>query len=345
MVEQGPKENIGNSLYAGKENARIYDVVYGMTEREDIPFWLNLASQLKPQNILEIGVGTGRVAIPLAESGFNVTGIDIEKSMLDIACEKTSKLPKDIKQRLSFIRGDAHNFNLNRQFDLIIVTFNTFYHFMTEKEQVNVLKNVRKHLEPKKGVLVLDMFNSLVKAAWEWDSSEKGKIPENRPPFKEFLSIDTKKGLGVYRAIRDYIDHAYNHKRLFIDRQSKIYKLASKKLLAENRVLFEIPLHNIIDVQYVLFESGFESTQVIGDYEGHPSLDGAILTSGTSIKGAPSEKVIIVTGPGERRFKPKPISVEEAERIKNSRRDIGLEIIINGKVMPPELRDLLMGNK
>ena len=120
MVERSTTPEITSSLYATKKDAWIYDLIYETTEKEDIPFWLNLAKQLKPRNILEIGVGTGRIAIPLAKAGFEVVGLDLEESMLDVAREKTAKLPQETQNKLKFVRGDARYIDLGQTLKRLI---------------------------------------------------------------------------------------------------------------------------------------------------------------------------------------------------------------------------------
>jgi SAM-dependent methyltransferase len=335
MVGKEKEIQVNNSLYAGRENARIYDLVYGLTETKDIPFWINMAEQVKPREILEIGVGTGRIAIPLAKAGFNVVGLDIEKSMLGVAKEKTAKLEKNVRKKLNFIEGDARNFDLNQQFDLITIPFNTFCHFLTKDDQVAVLKNIHKHLNPVKGVLVIDTFNSISKVAEEWDSSKDGKIPEDRSSFKQYIAIDTQREVVVRRLIRDYFDYAGGMKKLFIDRQSEVYRLRDLKLINENRSVFEAASLDIMSALDILPKAGFGKWKVVGDYDGHPSLDLMPLMIDMEIKGAPSEKIIIVTGPGMGQFEGEGLSPEKAEEIKNSRKNTGLELIVDGQELDP----------
>jgi 2-polyprenyl-3-methyl-5-hydroxy-6-metoxy-1,4-benzoquinol methylase len=60
-------------------NGAHYDA---MSNTEDIPFWIHQA-QTYGDPILELAVGTGRIAIPLAKEGFSITGIDMSDSMMD----------------------------------------------------------------------------------------------------------------------------------------------------------------------------------------------------------------------------------------------------------------------
>src|ERR1700740_6517 len=87
--------------------------------RGDIAFYRNLAQRANGE-VLEIGVGTGRVAVELAKAAIRVTGLDLSKAMLAIASEKAAA--SGIGDWLRLECGDMRNFDLGRQkFGLVIV--------------------------------------------------------------------------------------------------------------------------------------------------------------------------------------------------------------------------------
>lgn len=100
--------------------------------------------------ILELGSGTGRIAIPLAEAGFRVTGIESEPDM--IAVMERKPYPHD---RLTVIRADARSFCLEERFDAVLLSCNFINHFPDGNDVVAVLACCRKHLNPD-GVILLD---------------------------------------------------------------------------------------------------------------------------------------------------------------------------------------------
>jgi SAM-dependent methyltransferase len=335
MVERQEATPIGNSMYSGERNARLYDAVYALTETKDIPFWLNIAKQIKAKNILEIGVGTGRVAIPLAQKGFRVTGLDTESSMLKVAQEKISKLSQKTQERLDLIQADARNFSLNKKFDLVICPLNTFCHFFSKEDQVAVLKNMRNHADSKKGVVVIDTFSSFAKIAYRKSVSSAQINPEDKLPFKDYIAIDMKSERVALRSVRDHDDSENEGERFIIDRESKLFDLKTGKLLDKNRSIFSAAALNIFSTLKIMGESGFDAWQVMSDYKCHPNMDAVGLMVGADIKGTPSEKMIIIAGPGYDKIKGTPLSPQEAERLKKERKDIGLEITINGQNIDP----------
>lgn len=303
-------------IFGQHRDAWIYDVTYSLTEREDVPFWIDVAKQLRPNRILEIGTGSGRVAVSLAKAGFDVVGIDIEKAMLEIAEGKRDALtPKD-KRRLDLVQADARNFAFNEKFDLIIIPLNTFNHFLTLEDQVAVLKCIKDHLNPEKGVLAMDLFNPSAKLAYTWNSREQGPINPDRQPLKEYFAVDKETSIGVFRAVYDYFDTATD--TFYVEREGLVINMKDKTLIDGNRFKVPMALHGMLSLREPFSAAGFDSWQIIGNYQGYPSLDLLCLTSGMGIKGTPSEKMIVVTGPGYKRVKPKRISPEIAETLKTT---------------------------
>ena len=107
---------------------------------------------LKPygRRVLELGCGTGRVAIPLAEASYDVTGIEAEPDML--ARLEQKQYPRE---RLKIVRADARSFHLESQFDAILLSCNFMNHFVEAADALAVLERCREHLAPE-GVIVMD---------------------------------------------------------------------------------------------------------------------------------------------------------------------------------------------
>jgi len=144
---------IGSDLY--DVESPIYDKIYDYLE--DIPFYEEYAKAAGGL-VLECGVGTGRVAIPLAKAGISVVGIDINERMLAIAREKLAKESPDVQSRAKLVKADMRNFKLEEKFSLCIIPFNTFLHMLTVEDQEAALKAVRGHLVSE-GLLIISVFN------------------------------------------------------------------------------------------------------------------------------------------------------------------------------------------
>ncbi len=104
-------------------------------------FYLSIAQSIAG-TILELGCGTGRFTIPLAQKGLKITGLDAVPGMLSLARAKAGSLP------VQWIEADARSFSLHLRFDLIFESGSTFMHMLTNQDQLAFLANVQKHLAP-----------------------------------------------------------------------------------------------------------------------------------------------------------------------------------------------------
>jgi SAM-dependent methyltransferase len=126
--------------------AEIYDFSYEGFD-EDVEFYENLA-RAGNGTILELGVGSGRVAVPLSARGFKVTGIDTSTSMLAKAHERAAAARVRKGGDLELLAEDMTSFDLGRRFGLVLCAANTFQHMLTTEEQRACLQCAAKHLEP-----------------------------------------------------------------------------------------------------------------------------------------------------------------------------------------------------
>ena len=111
----------------------------------------------KDAAILDIGCGTGRHAITLAQRGYSVTGIDLSDSML----AKARELAAASNVTVEFMRKDARDFNFNESFDLaIMICEGAFCLMETDEMNFAILKNVFLSLK-KNGKLIFTALNGL----------------------------------------------------------------------------------------------------------------------------------------------------------------------------------------
>lgn len=142
-------------LYEG--TAELYDHVGPYRTRGDVEFYVDMAKQYGGR-VLEVGCGTGRVLIPTAAAGVEITGLDNSPSMLDMLRKNLSRAPKQVQDKVQLEVGDMRNFDLGEQFDLITIPFRPFQHMLTVEDQLACLRTIRKHLKPN-GRFVFDVFN------------------------------------------------------------------------------------------------------------------------------------------------------------------------------------------
>jgi SAM-dependent methyltransferase len=102
------------------------------------------------KKILELGSGTGRIVIPLAEAGFQVTGIEFESDMISLMEKKDYP-----RNRLRVVQADARHFSLDERFDVILLSCNFLNHFTDAADVASILSCCRDHLEPD-GCVIID---------------------------------------------------------------------------------------------------------------------------------------------------------------------------------------------
>jgi SAM-dependent methyltransferase len=138
--------------------ADYYDAEYQSRDMlaQDVPFCLGVLPKRR-QSVLELAVGTGRAAIPIAQAGHRVVGVDYDPGMIAIAKQKRDAVGI-AEKNLKLLRQDALRLNLAERFDWICIFFNTFVNFTTLQQQDRVLAGVRKHLK-RGGRFWLDIFN------------------------------------------------------------------------------------------------------------------------------------------------------------------------------------------
>lgn len=139
--------NFSDSTY-GENIAEVYDDWYSELDPQAIPTLVELA---QGGRALELGIGTGRIALPLSEAGIEVQGIDASPAMV-------AKLrAKPGGEKIKVYHGNFANVDVQGQFDLIYIAFNTFFALTTQEEQIRCFTNVANHLSPN-GVFLIKVF-------------------------------------------------------------------------------------------------------------------------------------------------------------------------------------------
>lgn len=158
-------------------SAHLYDGLNYFND--DMPFYLGQA-RAACGPALEFCCGTGRLTIPLAKAGIDITGLDLAPSMIARAREKAHA----VRLKIRFIRGDMRRAFLGRKFKLVFIPFNSIQNTYSIVDVERVLTNVRRHLAPD-GRFVFDIFNPslsyVVKAERKVQRNKmKFRLPDGR---------------------------------------------------------------------------------------------------------------------------------------------------------------------
>ena len=137
-----------------RENAaRYYDL--SPEDPDDIPFYEQRLPSPEAR-ILELGCGTGRVLVPLAEKCGYILGIDISEAMLSLCRQKLAE--KEIPSSMPEVQqGDITDLHPGEKFDLIIAPYRVFQTLETDREVSGFFGTVRNHLS-EGGTVILNIF-------------------------------------------------------------------------------------------------------------------------------------------------------------------------------------------
>lgn len=250
--------------------ARFYDGDY-RDYNDDIPLVLKTA-RAAGRAALELGCGTGRVLLPLAEAGYDVVGIDRSAALLAIARHKLAKLgyaapaagsetPEsearaDGSWRVRLAQADMTDFRLGqREFDFAFVVSNTLMHVTTQAGQMEALRCASRHLRPG-GRLLIDLFNPDV------------AYLESIAGIQELADswVDEKSGAQVLKWTTRYVDWArqiqetdFVYEEIFPDGRN-----------AQTRLSFPLRFWWPEEGAMLLEQAGFVVDELYGDLDGSP---------------------------------------------------------------------------
>jgi SAM-dependent methyltransferase len=133
--------------------ARLYDP-WSAAVVEDISFYVEEALA-SGGPVVELGVGTGRIAIPTAAAGVHVIGIDSSAGMLEVCAEQARKA--DVAERLDLRLGDLRRPPVDERVPLVTCPFRAYLHLSNDEERLEALEAARALLADG-GRLIFDVF-------------------------------------------------------------------------------------------------------------------------------------------------------------------------------------------
>jgi SAM-dependent methyltransferase len=163
--------------------ARLYDP-WSVSVREDVDFYVELA-RVADGPVVELGVGTGRIAIPIAAAGVQVIGVDSSRGMLEVCAEAAALA--GVAHLVDLRVGDLRDPPVQERVALVICPFRAFLHLHTHAERLDALRAARELLVPG-GRFVFDVF-----APGEDDIAEThGRWLEREPGIFERADWDAQ---------------------------------------------------------------------------------------------------------------------------------------------------------
>ncbi len=187
--------------------AELYDLVY-LTDRltsvfgPDVEFFVDSARQAGGRT-LELGCGTGRVLVPTAIAGCQITGLDRSEPMLDQCRKKVAGQSEAVQHRVRLVQGDMTAFQTGETYSLVTIPFRAFQHLITVDQQKACLGCVHRSLATA-GRLVIDVFNP------RFDRLFDPKYAEEKDDFAEFTLADGRRFRRTSRTAAFHRDQQYN---------------------------------------------------------------------------------------------------------------------------------------
>ncbi|ADU29510.1 class I SAM-dependent methyltransferase [Evansella cellulosilytica] len=242
--------------YYNKLSSEVYNMdKYIGLSFGDVEFYRDRLASCKG-SILEPGVGTGRILIPLLEIGLKVDGFDVSQEMLEICrynCEERGLTP-------SIFKGHMETFSIDKKYEAIIVPTGTFLLLHKREDAIKALKNFYNHLNHG-GRLIVDTFlqtdfssGKISTRTWETSSGD-------------IITLDTK----VVEV--DYINqYTLSHNRYEKWRQGELIHTELER--------FPLRWFGIEEFKAILEKIGFENIIISADYkfEQYPTHSNQIVT-------------------------------------------------------------------
>jgi len=157
---------------------------------EDIAFYCAMAKRYG-EPVLELGCGTGRITMAIAEAGCHVVGLDVSRKMLERAVEKRARLRREAQELVHLVQGDMTGFDLSEKFRSVMIPFRPFQHLLETEHQIRCLDCVRRHLA-RRGRLILDFFQTDAERMHDSKFLEESPLAEYDMPGGRHVALSER---------------------------------------------------------------------------------------------------------------------------------------------------------
>jgi ubiquinone/menaquinone biosynthesis C-methylase UbiE len=253
--EEARRSELNETIYYQEREAEIYDLEY-QWKTDDIEYWIALANEYAggEGTALELACGTGRVLLPIAESGVRVVGIDQSPWMLKKAKEKLESKLESVQERVGLLEADMRTVQLEQKFEFIYLPFNTFLILRTVDDQLAVFETVRRHLAPG-GVFAFEMF-----------VPDVNRLASKERPLKWGNEVDQTLGdLGV-RLQRDSLTRFdLIRQQIFSTFRIREYRdhVLQREFINDLQLTYIFPR----ELEHLVARAGFEFVHFWGNYD------------------------------------------------------------------------------
>ena len=232
----------------GEIMARYYDRAYaGLRDESDTNFYRALAREAAGP-VLELGVGTGRVLLPIAADGIPCTGLDLSQPMLNALRRKPHP------PTLRLVHAPMHAFELgSERFALIYSAFRAFQHLCHVEDQLACLDCVRRHLAPG-GTFAFDVFFPSLARLAERDA----------PPAEDVRFLDGDDVIVRLTEAHPQVE------RQILDVRMRYERWRGGMAVRTESVVFELRYFFRYELEHLLARAGFGAVSIYGDFSRAP---------------------------------------------------------------------------
>ncbi|GAC1465633.1 MAG: class I SAM-dependent methyltransferase [Chloroflexota bacterium] len=229
--------------------ARYYDLEHAAFD-DDIAFY---REYIQRDPVLEVGVGTGRVALPLLEAGLEVWGIDVSAQMLAVARQRLAGY-----ERIHLLQVSAVELDLPERFPTVLMPLNILWHCGDQEGQIASLSAMRRHMT-RDGLLIVDCSNPLTMA----DRGASGQVRQR------FHSVGGELDVRGWSACWDDEAEQTLSLSLYYDEVQHDLTLRRSSVDLELRYTYRAELHLLLRC------AGFDLLHDYGSYDLEPFSAGS----------------------------------------------------------------------
>jgi SAM-dependent methyltransferase len=244
------------SIDADAEAAARYDALH-VDRTDDVAFYTRQAADAAGP-VLEVGCGTGRVALAAAAAGAETVGLERSAPLLSVAAAKRAGSPQAVRSRLALVRADMRAYTFRRQFARVLMPFRVFQAMLTVPDQLSALAAARGALAPG-GRLVLDLFDPRLDVLAE---AADGPAP----------LAATGRGFRDRRGVwRERVAARYDLESQIVD-LTYVYERAGEDGAVADRSFERIRVRYFTrwEFEHLLARAGYEVEALYGGWDGRP---------------------------------------------------------------------------
>lgn len=225
--------------YYGSLCTKMYELLHPQAPQDELEFYLSYAN--KDQKILEGLCGSGRFFLPFLQKGYNISGFDSSKEMLDELIKKAANA--------RVYHNTVDTFDIEEKFDYIFITSGSVSLFTKDNDCFDLLCKMKDYLT----VTGKFVFAVATTAAAEKDTFE----------FNESRSVKTDEGYRLALKLKNYYD-----KENKIQFSPSLYELYDgEKLLQTEEMDFQIRLYDFGELDQQICRAGFKNIIVYKDFK------------------------------------------------------------------------------